>query len=408
MENGIPNGQTTQDENIDPNRLVDSHVEDDIPRPLSACAASSSHSSVTSYTNTVASHSKRKLVLHFDVRNTILVANSVDNIKEEQALNSFLTCVMWGKQTDMGWQWYSDMPSLRCPHPDAQTYYKYLERQIVHVPSDRVRLRRVTGDFTQEDIGRRFSKYFHTTLEHLAWRHLEGRRNTALTVKGKDGTPYHYILPAVYKLIHHLHRTKREFSVIVRTFGRDAHNVLQAMKVTMQGNHPEFPEKLPVEVNTNFGKIIRTDDTMTMQIPSDQGTAVLHNERTISNHLSATKGISAFVDDFIHWQSNDYSYLCAKPLWVDPNDKKVQHIFFDDNIRITDADNIVDVRFFDSADSDKARSLTGEEMEKFENMCLVQSNLLESASDNDYFINKVDVCERLYDDFMQSYSSQCE
>ena len=97
---------------------------------------------------------KKKLVLHFDVRNTVLVHDSVTNINVEQSLNSFLTGVVWGKETESGdWEWKSSHPSLQPPSPECITYYKYMEKQLVKKPSDRAMLRRVTGDFTHENIG---------------------------------------------------------------------------------------------------------------------------------------------------------------------------------------------------------------------------------------------------------------
>lgn len=41
------------------------------------------------------------------------------------------------------------------------------------------------------------------------------------------------------------------------------------------------------------------------------------------------------------WARNTYSILGGKPLWIDPFDSKVQHIFIDDNIRQNDEDTIV-------------------------------------------------------------------
>ena len=38
----------------------------------------------------------RQLVLHFDVRNTLLVADSVSNVDVAECLNSYLTSVAWG------------------------------------------------------------------------------------------------------------------------------------------------------------------------------------------------------------------------------------------------------------------------------------------------------------------------
>ncbi len=98
-------------------------------------------------------NNKRRLVLHFDVRNTVLVADSVTNINVEQSLNSFLTGVVWGTETAGGWEWASSEPSLTQPTPDSITYYKHMEKQIVRTPSDRGVLRRRMGDFTQEEGG---------------------------------------------------------------------------------------------------------------------------------------------------------------------------------------------------------------------------------------------------------------
>ena len=142
---------------------------------------------------------KRKLVLHFDVRNTVLVADSVTNINVEQALNSYLTGVTWGRDTPEGWEWYSDRPSLKAPAPGWITYYKHLEQRLVRVPSDRGTLRRVLGDFTQEKIGEKFQHYFHKHLQFLEWHH--GGTDMKLTLAGREGKLFHYMLPSFFKMI---------------------------------------------------------------------------------------------------------------------------------------------------------------------------------------------------------------
>ena len=109
--------------------------------------------------------STRKLVLHFDIRNTILVADSVTNVDVEEALNTYLTGVTWGYPTAEGWRWCSDTPSLKPPQKGAVTYYKYLEDRLVDTPSDRSLLRQETGSFTQTEIGRRFQPYFDKHLQ---------------------------------------------------------------------------------------------------------------------------------------------------------------------------------------------------------------------------------------------------
>ena len=167
---------------------------------------------------------KRKLILHFDVRNTVLVADSVWSISVEQALNSYLSGVTWGRETADGqWEWVSKAPSLKPPEPGLITYYKHVERRTKSTPSDRAALRRLTGDFTQEEPGRRFQPHVRRLLEQLTWNHTESAEQ--LTMVGQDGKLYHYLVPAFLHLLRHLTQQKRQFAIVIRTYGMDAPHV---------------------------------------------------------------------------------------------------------------------------------------------------------------------------------------
>jgi hypothetical protein len=113
------------------------------------------------------------------------------------------------------------------------------------------------------------------------------------------------------------------------------------------------------------------------------------------------------VDDFNWWQSGGYSHVCGKPFWLDPYDPDVQHIFFDDNLRVTDVDSIVDVRLFDEGSrspgstSGLARSLALDEIGELENVCLVQADLLACTSHVDYFRDKIRDCEKNYEAWLE-------
>lgn len=41
------------------------------------------------------------------------------------------------------------------------------------------------------------------------------------------------------------------------------------------------------------------------------------------------------------WARNQFSSRGGKPLWIDPHDPSVHHIFIDDNICLDDTDTIV-------------------------------------------------------------------
>ena len=78
-----------------------------------------------------------------------------------------------------------------------------------------------------------------------------------LTMSGSDGQRYHYILESLYRLIHHLVDTGRNFAVIIRTYGLDAPHALASLAHGIQGNHPGFPHALRVPVNKGTGSVRR-------------------------------------------------------------------------------------------------------------------------------------------------------
>ncbi|ESO83680.1 hypothetical protein LOTGIDRAFT_169160 [Lottia gigantea] len=349
---------------------------------------------------------KRKLVLHFDIRNTILVADSVTNVSVEHALNSFLTGVTWGKEVEGKWQWQSDQVSLKPPGNDQLlTYYKYLEGRLVRTPSDRKDLRIQTGDFTQSSIGKDFKPNFERHMNLLKWDHeYDESRDQKLTMSGLDGKRYHYVIPSFYKLIHFLKSKHRDFSIILRTYGLDAPNVLESMAYGLKGNHPGFSQSLNIPIHKRTGNIRRTNDGLIeMELLKSNGEILqkMNHERDMYRLFSRSEGIMAFKDDFQHWQNNSYSFSAGKPMWIDPTDASVHHIFFDDNFRSYEEDSIIDLRIFEDDVPKRARSLTHDEVARFEEMCLVQADLLESIENEDYFINRLAECENSYSKFLK-------
>ncbi|ESO01574.1 hypothetical protein HELRODRAFT_174531 [Helobdella robusta] len=515
---------------------------------------------------------KRKLILHVDVRNTIIVADSVTKINVEQALNSYLTGVLWGRESQGKWEWVSTEPSLTRPEPNTISYYKHLEKSLVSKPEDRGRLRMETGDFTTEDIGVKFREYYEKHLELLKWRlndeNVPGKINNCMckkkrlnlngiannneinsknnnssnddkgfgiqgnsykdislrsnpmimnVVKSDRIDEYHYILPSFVKLISYLLENNRNFSIIIRTYGQDAPNVLSSIRyICRRGKHPNFPRRSKIAVNTTPGHLTRSDSqpffklshfvklkrtnstkqvSKSITIPSklrcDSSSnhckkifdfkyykyfakklehykkhclhhdtklklrhLVIKNENDISQFFNNSRGISGYVDDFIYWQKNGYNSHTGKPLWLilpglktydeffgnfkdihtstnissGNNDTSCQaknannilagsqstktanrhlnsvethhHIFFDDNIRVDDEDNIVDIRLLDKQ-TKKWRSLTTEEIKFCENIFLVQASLMESIENENYFIDNVNMCERNLENILQ-------
>ncbi|KAH9504781.1 hypothetical protein Btru_061945 [Bulinus truncatus] len=385
----------------------DEDNEQDGRRPLTASTDLSLPTSPRGHAIYGNRHAKRKLILHLDIRNTVLVADSVTNVAVEEALNSFLTGVVWGKEENDRWILHSDKPSISIPKKGLCTYYKYLEKRLVKNPKDRANLRHQTGDFVHTPQGEKFKEHFDKHMELLLWNHEpETTRDKVLTMSGKDGRQYHYILPSVYKLIIYLVENKRDFSIVIRTYGQDARNVLAALKYGLRRKHPSFWKYINIKVNTTPGVIRRNNGAIELQtFKPGGGQDVLQKlvyERDIYRKLCTSQGISGYVDDFMFWQKRNYDHAAGKPFWIDLNDQRHHHIFFDDNFRAHDEDSIIDVRKFTREDPSVAVSMEHEEVARLENVCLVQANLLSSIEDEDYFIRMTNLCEQNFFSMVQA------
>lgn len=129
-------------------------------------------------------------------------------------------------------------------------------------------------------------------------------------------------------------------------------------------------------VNTTTGKICCGKRGVVLSRAEDL-VSTRDGERSLYRYLSSVQGLGGFQDHYdwcalthlkprltwvywplpfhrilfaksfpafccsSRWVSNTYSIRGGKPMWVDPFDQSVQHIFIDDNVRQNDEDTIV-------------------------------------------------------------------
>lgn len=327
---------------------------------------------------------KKKLVLHVDLNNTILVSDKVTTQGTVAALDYYLTTVTWGKMNAKGtWEWLSDAPSLLPPCEDAVSYYSQFGRTV---------------GFTSS-AGRCFRGILDEHLGLLRWP--QGvKADRELSIKGEDGQLYHWILPAFFQLLKDLVQEGREFAIVFRTFGTDLPRVLSAVSRTLsEGAHPLFPDlpELKLSVNTTPGKI-RCSKNGVVLSRGQERVSTRDGERGLYQYLSSVQGLGGFQDHFDWWARNSFSIHGGKPLWIDPFDQEVQHIFIDDNIRQTDDDTIVlPLVFLDPQGTETRTACTSE----LYDITLIQNDLLRAISDTSYFIQRIKICQENYERNLQ-------
>ncbi|KTG42781.1 hypothetical protein cypCar_00005620 [Cyprinus carpio] len=336
-------------------------------------------------TDSVPRRPSRRIVLHFDLNNTILVSDAVTRQGSVAALEYFLSTVTWGRMTKGKWEWLSEAPSLLQPCEGAITYYTQFGR--------------VAG-FTTVGPGRRFRRVLEEHLDLLRWP-SDIPADKELSVKGEDGKLYHWILPSFFQMLQDLSSQGLEFSILFRTFGSDLPRLLNAVKRAVeQGSHPLFPDlpALKLRVNVTAGRIRCSGKGATL-IRGEEHVSTRDGEQHVYQYLSTAEGLGGFQDHFDWWARNTYSILGGKPLWIDPFDTKIQHIFIDDNIRQNDEDTIVHPKVF--LDPEGCQTRTASTSELYD-LCLVQNDLLKAISEPGYFTRRIQICMENYEGNIQT------
>ncbi|KAL6482836.1 hypothetical protein MHYP_G00077080 [Metynnis hypsauchen] len=327
---------------------------------------------------------KKKIVLHFDLNNTILVSDAVTKQGTVAALEYFLSTVTWGRMAKGKWEWRCETPSLLPPCEGAATYSSHFGR---------------VASFTTVGPGKRFRKVLEEHLELLQWpSHLQPDKE--LCVRGEDGKLYHWILPSFFQLLQDLVSQGLEFSIIFRTFGTDLPRVLMVVKRALeQGTHPLFPDlpALKLSVNATAGRI-RCSTKGAVLTRGEERVSSREGERSLYQYMSSSQGLGGFQDHFDWWARNTYSILGGKPLWIDPFDFTVQHIFIDDNIRQNDEDTIVHPKVFLDPEGSQTRTASTSELY---DLCLIQNDLLRAISDPTYFTQRIHICMENYERNLQ-------
>ena len=358
---------------------------------------------------------KRKLILHFDVNKTIVPVDSATGETVEAALNVFLSGMAWGK--DRQGEWHSKEKLSSVPQEvDDVSFYKFVERRLLpDVTCDRSAFRYQLTSFTDKPQGSNFKPYLNTLLQGLKWNlPYEERAHKLMTVPGTKECRYHFIVPAFYNLLRHLVEEGRDFAVIFRTFGNDVNSVLTSVKSAIKHNMPfcQSLESLSDNMGDNVSFLKRDPMSTANFTIQDDGEKRKTNENESANANSSKqvlteedmytwftnmKGFCAIRDNVEEWYQNSFDSRKGKPFWVDLCDDQVQHVFFDDNIRPGSPDSILNLRIRDQSTTGSSfKDVARDQEYLYELSNMVPVNFPEAILNENYFIEKLGICEENY------------
>jgi len=247
------------------------------------------------------SNSKPRLLLHFDINKTILIADPASGITMPQMLNSLLSECVWGRvdEEKKAWQLVSQEPSIQSPESGLMTYGRFLETVAYPLITGAERSinegikamrRKMKITFTnQGQPGESFARHYEELLQALSISQEDKVRLAAEFEKQPsdpslsrlvarlhaDGTVF--LLPSFFKLLLHLQHTKRDFALSLRTFGIDAAHAADEITAFASGTHPCYPG---VAMDGRDGDVdlrMKFPERASCWYRTNDGTFIIHN-----------------------------------------------------------------------------------------------------------------------------------
>ncbi|KAL6076129.1 DM10 domain-containing protein [Balamuthia mandrillaris] len=389
------------------------------------------------------SSSKPRLVLHFDVNKTLLMADAAEGKDLDQCLNNFLADTCFGRvveedgeQKRYRWEAVSDEPKVGPAPPGLLSYFHFVEKHA----TNKQQHKQMRDTFTHiGQPGRKYSSFLLRLKQKLLLKPQKEQEREE--EEEEEEQRYHVIVPSFYRLLRHLKETERSFTLVFRTFGEDLPKLQKEFNAFCEGQAGIYPGIDEYRITDEskgcfFRNGPKSQDTHLIlgtwePVPDiqlglqfyhegdekedDEGRRkVLTGFRSVwelTNDPSVK--ILAFRDYYRWWAMMGEKHWSGKPFVLHQNKKTqkallveaetkrgeegeetavgdlVHHIFFDDNVWIPGyqekGNNIVDIRDLE----------TGETICPIESLDvhIVRVEPMLAIQDENYFITCLEKCE---------------
>lgn len=361
-----------------------------------------------------------RLVLHFDVNETIMVGDPAGGDTFEDCLNKICAksaVVRTVPETERAtsgrwtqWTWYDGTPldpdvraaqGLTDPPPLLEDW------EFGQEPAG------CSSFYKTDELKKAFAKSFtEDGSPGVIYRGIYEKMEKALRCGPEVATDrrlchdgvHHFLLPAFFFTLTALRDAGRQFSLVIRTFGTDGPKVVEALQAFSEGAHsfaavPEIAASLSESPQWTGSYRVQGEGSVFV-LQSEGGETVSNEAAVVAALTKPATAISAVCcqDDYKWWRGHDYSPSAGKPLWVTIDETSITHpIFFDDNIHNDAVDSIVAVRVATSSpvgeESGGYAALTGEGTIAMQGLVLKRTPTWCPILDEGWFVHQIGVSE---------------
>lgn len=353
---------------------------------------------------------QNKLVLHFDVNETIMIGDEAGGDTFTDSLNKIIGKSALVKRKQVGgsdttfsewkhWRWHdgsvldpnaSETPELvfdwnRKPGLESYHNMKYTHKEF----NAKIFTHKGQPGFVYNNL---MTKLQSVMTIPKSIRPIDER----LTL---DGSNY-FILPSFFETLAQIDRQKRDVVVVIRTFGSDGFRVANAINAWVEGKHPLFKGRtfssfrVDLKRNMFVGRYDKTDKSFKVRyFEGDDDKNVFDEKEVVMKLLSGSMGkVQIIQDDYHWWNENHYIPGAGKPLWLSLDRPHTHHIFFDDHINNDADDSIVCVRYREHS-KQNFMSLSGEKIRQQHGTFIVRVPTVQAVLDRSFFLKKIGECE---------------
>jgi hypothetical protein len=356
-----------------------------------------------------------RLVLHFDVNETIMVGDPAGGDTFEESLNKICAKCAIVRRVEAGegaaggawskWRWHDGTPLdvLQRTHEEHAHPPPLLEDfEFSQQPAGCVSFYKVAE---LKPFAKTFTEaHSPGCIYRGVYEQLECALRCDPTIDSRlchDGS-HHLLVPAFFHTLTALRDAGRRFSLVVRTFGTDSMQVIAAIKAFSEGAHPSYaamPELADSLRDSPMWKgVYRTGEggRVDFVLQGDGGEFVCDETSVERALVKPHCPISAACcqDDYEHWSSRGCNPAGGKPVWVTAEDSTEHPIFFDDNIHNSTEDSIVAVRVRPDTSTPHYAALSGQDTLALHGLILVRTPSFAPILDPSWFLRKIEACEQ--------------
>jgi len=346
-----------------------------------------------------------RLVVHFDINETVLVGDDAGGDTREDSLNKILAKsafvripsnkkVVWGKTMEKNsdliepsrwWdgQVIGDAQDGEVPPP----LYTGWNWPPGCCPYYRTAFKKRAKRFVDHKDGKKYKKLYDE---------LESRLMFPATTETK-GLPdiLSHLLPALFETIQTLQDRSQPVRFVFRTFGSDLPDIANAITAFSRGKHPSYPKFIHPELELNT--IVRgrwNKDGVYQLWDYSLQTVLASGDAEIIEFLDSHL-MCGIQDDYEYWAANGWEPWAGKPVWVPKWNDDVHHVLFDDNIHNLEHDSIASVRL-QQEEGRPYQTLSGKETMEMQGLYLIRVPTVEPILNTKWFVKKVDQAQQLF------------